>query len=81
MITGSIDEATRAEDTWFVPYAFYMLTKVRLYTRSSESYGFEVTFSPYPPDEFEGWPDETHTFGFVRGNIEEVQLDSDLTLL
>ena len=64
MLSGTIDEATKEEDIWFVPYSFYMLTKVRMWKKESESYGFEVTFSAYPPDEFVGWPDETHHFGF-----------------
>ena len=82
MISGFIEEETRAEDTWYVPYTFYMLTSVRMWKGCCESYGFEVTFSAYPPDEFKGWPDLTHRFGFnVPGNMEEITLNSDITKL
>ena len=48
---------------WNVGYKFYMLTKLELWKNNVNSSGFEVTFSAWPPEEFDGWPDETFMFG------------------
>ena len=53
------------EDTWTTSYEFYMLTSVKMWKGDANTSGFEVTYSAWPPDNFVGWPDETHIFGLT----------------
>ena len=51
------------EDTWFVKKAFYRLCSIKIYKDKVRSSGFEVTFCPYPPENFPDYPNEIHQFG------------------
>ena len=61
-VSGTVTDNPE-EDTWYVSKQYYMLTKVKMYKNSGNTSGFEVTYEPYPPDEFSDWPTETHLFG------------------
>ena len=80
MEEGQVHTDSQSEDEWYVPYQFYMLTKVKMWKNTQNTSGFEVTFSPYPPEDFTDWPDEVHHFGRSNDDMEEISLDSDLTL-
>lgn len=70
-----------SEDTWYVKKAFYMLCKVKLYKNRVSTAGFEATFCPYPPEQFPGFPEETHLFGQDDRAPQEITLDMDLRTL
>ena len=61
-VSGTVTDNPE-EDTWYVSKQYYMLTKVKMYKNQGNTSGFEVTYEPYPPSEFSGWPEETHLFG------------------
>ena len=74
MLHGTIQE-NPYEDTWYVPHQFYMLTKVTMWKQASNTDGFKLTYSAWPPSEFDGWPDEEHIFGTTTSPEEEITLD------
>ena len=57
-----------------------MLCKVKMFKNNWQTSGFEATFCPYPPEQFPGFPEETHMFGTQDGasHLEEITLDMDL---
>ena len=60
------------DDIWYVPNKFYKLSKIKMWKNDSNTAGFQVTYSP--KDDFTGWPDEVHMFGFddVTSHIDEI---------
>ena len=49
------------EDTWVVPYKFYSLSKIRVFTNEDVMTGFEVVYEV--PDSFRGYEPISHLFG------------------
>ena len=63
------------EDIWYVPFRFYRLTKMRLWTWKDSTSGFEVTYS-IPDDEtrrYMNWPEQVYTFGYKDGTEEPIE--------
>ena len=73
-ISGTVVNPTSEswEDIWYVPFRFYRLTKIQLFSWTDSASGFEVTYST--PDDgtgrFKNWPDQVHTFGTRDGTDE-----------
>ena len=57
-----------------------MLTKIAMWKNNYRTSGFEMTFEPYPPEEFTGWPAETYMFGNEEFDwkFEEIYFQNDL---
>ena len=57
-----------------------MLTKIAMWKNNYRTSGFEMTFEPYPPEEFTGWPAETYMFGNEEFDwkYEEIYFQNDL---
>ena len=63
----------------FVPVRYYMLTKFLIFSNNEFMSGFELTFTPYPADQFINWDDATYLYGTSDGtSSQSLEFTQDL---
>ena len=63
MYLDSIGSGGANEYDWYVPVKYYMLTRFDMFSKNGFISGIQVTYNPFPADQFTGWDEEVFIFG------------------